>query len=164
LKRLLEKQFIDESFLSAAHVLAAGDPFVLQHILSMIFWNVRTEEKSVAEQVPDVVARNTLQDGVALPKLIAAVDPDFANVKWLFADPETELERKWNVRKSYEALRRKPEWPQGADVDASLLFIGDRAALTTLYNGIVACFPGKFGTPAAVAALQEALGLDSKAN
>jgi hypothetical protein len=160
---LQEKQFIDESFLAAAPLIAGGDPFVLQHLLSMIFWNVTREQAPPGDDVqaasPEVLARNALQDGVTLPKLLAAIDPDFVSVEWLFVDPQTEIERKWNVRKAYEALRKKPAWPESIDIDPLLLFIGERTPVEQLCEGIIACFPGKFGSPAAVRALKDALGL-----
>jgi hypothetical protein len=121
----------------------------------MIFWNVIPDAKpavvrSAIVESPELVRRNTLQVGVALPKLLAAIDPTFVQVEWLFADPETETERKWNVRKSYEALKKRQNWPKDMDLDASLLFVGDRTTVSRLCEGIIACYPEKFGSDSAI--------------
>jgi hypothetical protein len=162
LKLLNERQFVHASFVSAAPLLVGGDAFVLQNLLSMVFWNISGERKRKPEAVAVEIESAEimiLRDGVALPKLLAAVDAEFAKVEWLFADPETESEGKWNVRKTSEALRKKPDWPKDVDLDRSLVFIGDRARVAKVCDRIVACFPEKFAAPAAGRALREALGL-----
>jgi hypothetical protein len=160
LKLFRDKNFIDESFLRTAPLIVSGDPFVIQHVLSAIVWNA-TRDPSV--KAPGKTGAHTenakLQDGVVLPKLLAAIDPEFVNVKCVLTDPRTEVERKWNLRKCCQALRKKSAWPPEFDINEGLLFVGDHRAVSSLCDGIIACFPAKFESDAAIRALREALGL-----
>jgi hypothetical protein len=147
LRMFQEKDFLDESFVAAAPLLVNGDLFTLQQILSNVFWNVSIETE-IPQEKPDegdtVVERNTLQDGVALPKLLAAIDPEFAAIECIFAEPEREAERKWNLRKSFEFLTKKAAWPRESDTEPSFLYVGQKSAVIKLFQGIVACYPSKF--------------------
>lgn len=176
--KLIEKEFLDESFASAAPMIVNGNQFVLQQMLSMVFWNVsRTGEIPHARHQTEVseitldqdsddavssvkcVPKNTLQDGVALPKLLTAIDPVFAELDCIFAEPTTESERKWNVRKSIEFLLKKLEWPEEIRVEFYAAFAGEMNEVMNLYQGIVTCYPKKFVSLSSIVCLKQVLGL-----
>lgn len=175
LRKLSEKNFIDKSFIAAAPAIVNGNMCVLQQILSMIFWNVsitgkitrvkpkanalfsdQETEKDTGEK--EFLQKNRIQDGVALSKLLTAIDPEFT-IDCIFAEPKSEAERKWNVRKSIEFLMRKRTWPPSIDVNSYAVFDGEKDAVMQLFNGIRQCYPMKFASLSAVMSLKQALGL-----
>ena len=173
LKKLSEKNFIDKSFVAAAPVIVSGNIYVLQQILSMIFWNLSitgkitrvkpkeqpwVEEPAVAEE-KEMLEKNKLEDGVALSKLLTAIDPDFSSLDCIFAEPTSEAERKWNIRKSIEFLMRKSTWPPSVDVNSYAVFDGEKEAIMNLFKGIKECYASKFTSLSAVMSLKQALGL-----
>lgn len=179
IEKLVEKDFLNDSFVSAAPMIVNGNQFIMQQLLSIVFWNVsRTGEipqvkrpNEVSEmnldqgEVQEVntdhqkVSNNTLQDGVALPKLLTVVDPVFAELDCIFAEPMTESERKWNVRKSIDFLLRKPEWPGSISVEFYAAFAGESQEVMNLYKGIIGCYPQKFASLSSVMCLKQVLGL-----
>jgi hypothetical protein len=163
LRMLEEKKFLDQSFIAAAPLLANGSRFALQQLLSMVFWNVSLVE-SVSEdgsvQETNFVERNTLKDGVTLPKLLSAIDPDYLALGCLFAEPATESERKWNVRKSLEFLQRRSDWK--GQIDPQRLYQGVKGDVEALYDGIRQCYRSKFTSLSSLACLKETLGLNPK--
>jgi hypothetical protein len=163
LRMFEEKKFVDHSFVLAAPLLANGSRFVLQQLLSMIFWNVsRVDPRTQAPIVvsPDHVLQNRLDDGVTLPKLLSAIDANYAHLGCIFAEPTTEAERKWNVRKSVEFLQKKPGWT--AQVDPGRLFGGFKRDVEALFEGLKACYRAKFGSLSSISCLRETLGLNPK--
>lgn len=173
---LVDKDYIDQSFLNSAPLIVSGDLLALQQLISMIIWNVAADE-TLPKPKPNTTELNNLndsdndgesqvritkcliKDGVALPKLLTSIDKDYINLNCIFAEPENDAERKWNVRKSVEFLARKADWPIDVNINPQKLFDCEEQTIISFLHGIICCYKTRFSNDQSIESLKKCFGL-----
>ena len=106
------------------------------------------------------IDNSTINDGISLPKLITAIDPKFSKVPYILVTPRYEVEKKWNIRKTVEYLRKKEQWPPEIVINVNDLIQGEEQSLISLYRGLMATYPSKFESERSVNHLKNIIGIN----
>ena len=106
------------------------------------------------------IDNTSIKDGISLPKLITAIDPKFSKVPYILVAPRYDVEKKWNIRKTIEYLRKREQWPSDIIINVNELLQGEEQSLTDLYQGLMATYPTKFESERSRLHLKSLIGIN----